>query len=92
MSTAVNYYDIDNARKIYNFKNLGNFEKIELIVEGNFSKVIKVKKIKSGNESEGYSNIYSIKITKKFKMKETNKKKTTNNSEKVLKSGEKSLL
>ena len=86
MATSLKYYDIDNKRKIYYFKNNGSFEKIELIGEGSFSKVIKVQKINnSEKELQGYSNICTIKISKKYKLKETNKKKISNNQEKLLK-------
>ena len=83
MSTTLKYYDIDTKRKLYNFKNCGTFQKIELIGEGSFSKVIKVEKITNlENDTEGYSNICTIKISKKYKLKETSKKKMMKNCEK----------
>ena len=89
MKTKVQYLDVDNYRKIYEFPKNGIFTKIENLGEGSFSKVIKVEKkdIPSGGDSK----YFAIKISKRFKIKQVEKNKKSEGSEKKL-IGSKRLL
>ena len=56
-------------------------EKVDKII-GNYLSAKDTQITNLENDSEGYSNICAIKISKKFKLKETSKKKTLKNCEK----------
>ena len=73
MKTKVQFFDVDNYRKTYEFPKNGVFMKIENLGEGSFSKVIKVEKkdITSGGDSK----YFAIKISKRFKIKQVEKNK-----------------
>lgn len=57
-------FTIIEEKEYFHFEKTGNYEKISDIGEGTFGKVLKVKRINNNNEKN--SNIFALKICKKY--------------------------
>ena len=89
MKRKVQFFEVDNFRKIYTFQKNRNFLKTGTLGEGSFSKVIKVENLDS--PFEGDSKYFAIKISKRFKIKEAKINNKFKSSEKKM-IGSKRLL